>query len=254
MGKNPAAREGLTSLVLTLGMLLAGAGYGLVLVIAFLEPRGPEVSWLLIWQGLSLFTLGCNIEWVLKAHERMVALSIVSLVVNILQFPALILFVHGPDDVLIYAVCSLPFTLAGTAYNFWHLHRNGIVRFAQLRPTLAGTKALLSESWPFALSQAAVLVYWNSGTIILGFSHGDLAVGLYGTAARLIYMPTVISGAMLNAYYPVLSRMHGSPAEATRTAKEFMTLLAWMGLPLAALGSACGQHLAAMIYPAPFST
>jgi O-antigen/teichoic acid export membrane protein len=60
-------------------------------------------------------------------------------------------------------------------------------------------------------------------------------------------MPTIISGALLNAYFPVLSRMHDTPREAAETATELLTLLAWTGLPLAALGWACGQHLIEML-------
>jgi O-antigen/teichoic acid export membrane protein len=154
--------------------------------------------------------------------------------------------------VLIYAVCSLPFTLLGSAYNLFHLIRHGYLKLGRLRASLAGAGVLLRESWPIALSQGAVLIYWNSGALILGFTHGDEAVGLYSTAARLIFMPTIISGAMLNAYFPVLARTHDAPAEASRVAREFLTLLAWMGLPLTALGWACGGHLVDMMYGPQF--
>ena len=252
MARHPAATQELASLVSAIGLLLAGVSYGLVILVALIEPRGAAVSWLLIWQGLSVFVSAGNLEWVMKAHERMVAPSLVSLAVNVLQVPAILCLVRGPQDVLVYAVCGLPFLLAANGFNLWYLHRHRILRVSRLRFSFRGAKALLGETWPFALSYAAAMVSWNSGTVILGFTDGDLAVGLYGTAARLIVMPTIISGALLNAYYPVLARMHGAPREAARTAEEFLTLLAWAGLPLAALGWACGQHLVDMMFGPKF--
>jgi O-antigen/teichoic acid export membrane protein len=252
LAKAPDQTVPLASLIVTLQLAFGCVAYAIVLVIAWLEPRGPEVSTLLVWQGLNVFVSALTLEWALRAHERMVAFSVVALAVNLAQFPFLVLFVHGPEDVLIYAISSLPFTLLGAAYNLAHLIRHGYLRLSKLRPTLAGAAALLRESWPIALSQAAVLVYWNSGAIILGFSSGDEAVGLYSTAARLILMPTILSGAMLNAYFSVLSRATGEPAEAARIAREFLILLAWMGLPLTALGWACGAHLVDMMYGTQF--
>ncbi len=248
VAKNPAATAMLTSSILVVGMLLAVATYAVVLLIALIEPRGPRVSTLLVLQGLNIFVLACNLEWVLRAHEHMVAPAIASLVVNTLQLPVLLLFVHGPDDVVFYAVCGIPFVLLTVAYNGWYLQHRRLLSLRQLRLTLAGARMLLGESWPVVLSQAGVLIYWSSGAVILGFTDGDEAVGLYGTAARLIFMATIASGGMLNAYSPVLARVHDDPEKAAQVAREFTTLLAWMGLPLSVLGWAFGGHFVDMMY------
>src|SRR5574343_186044 len=70
------------------------------------------------------------------------------------------------------------------------------------------------NNWPMALSLLAVLVVSNSGALLLGFSRGDVEVGLYTTAYKLMFISTVASGAMMSAYFPVLSQVGNDPQQA----------------------------------------
>jgi O-antigen/teichoic acid export membrane protein len=252
IAKHPGRTVAIASAVVGAGSLIALVMYAIVVAIALLEPRGPEVSLLLVWQGLSLVPLAFTLDWVLRAHERMIAPSIASFAVNLLQLPVLLAAVHGPADVLTFAVCGIPLSCIAAIGLAVHVHRLGVLRLDRLRPALHGAGTLIRESWPVILSQVAVLVCWNSGTVILGFSHGDEAVGLYGTATRMIFMTTVLSGGLMNAYMPVLARVHGAPAQAVEVAGEFTAALVWMGLPLAALGWLAGGRLVDLMFGAEF--
>jgi O-antigen/teichoic acid export membrane protein len=123
---------------------------------------------LLLIQGITLFLASWNTGWVLQAHERMVSPSIANLAINILQLPVLLLFVHGPGDVNLYAFLALPFALAGVIFNFWYTSRHCAIRFGRLRATFSGARALLRESWSVGLIQLAVLIVQSSGIVILG--------------------------------------------------------------------------------------
>ncbi len=253
IARDPADTAHLTSVIITLQLLFALAAYAVIFAIAALDLRGPEISILLLLQSMSLLITACDVRWVMQAHECMVGPSIANVVVNAAQVPALIALVHSPDDVFVYVIFTLPFSLAGVVYNFWYLRRHGLLRLRQLRPALGGARRLLRESWPFALSQGAILLYYNCGAIILGFAAGDEPVGLYSTAYKLMMVSAVVSGAMWNAYFPVLTRAHATPPEAARIAAEFATLMAWMGLPIAALGWAVGRHAVVLLYGPQFA-
>jgi len=253
IASEPKQTARLTSLVLTLQMLLAIAAYAIVAAIAMINPRGGQTGVLLLLQGLALVVSAGTVSWVLQAHERMVWPAIASLVINLLQIPVLVAIIHGPDDVFAFVLYTLPFSLALIVFNFWYLHRHRLLRFGWLRPRLSGARRLLSECWPLALSQGAALLVINGGAIILGFTHGDEEVGHYTTAYKLMLVSTVVSGAMLTAYFPVLSRVRQDPTQAARVAREYLTLLAWMGLPIAALGWACGRHVNDLMFGAAFA-
>jgi O-antigen/teichoic acid export membrane protein len=253
LAKNPARAQELVGLLLTLQTGLAVLVYGIVVAIAALDLRGEEVSYLLLIQGGALFLTAWNTGWVLQANERMVTPSIAALIFNALQFPVLFLFIHRPDDVYLYAALTLPFTLFGVIYNLWYAGHHGFVRPSRLRPTIAGAWSILREAWPLALSGGAILIYYNCDTIILGFTDGDAVVGQYATAYKLMLVAGVITAALWNAYFPALARAHDSPAQATLLSREYLGLLAWMGLPIAALGWACGRHVVTLMYGAEFA-
>ncbi|UYN96174.1 MAG: flippase [Enhydrobacter sp.] len=243
----------IASLVLSLQFVFAIAAYLALVLIALLKPRGADASALLLLQGLSLVVGAASVAWVLQAHQRMVAPSVASLALGLLQIPALVALVQRPEDVHIFVLYTLPFSLALVAYGFRHLARHDLLRPSDIRPTLTGGRDLLAQAWPIALSQAAVLLIYNSGALVLGFTHGDDEVGYYTTAYRLMFMSTVISGAMLSAYFPVLARIRDDPHQARRVAAEFTTLMAWMGLPIAALGWACGRHVNDLLFGTQFA-
>lgn len=253
LAKDPARGQELLALLLTLQTVLSVLVYGIVVAIAALDPRGPAVSYLLLILGATLFLSAWNTGWVLQANERMVAPSVAALAFNVLQLPVLLLLIHRPDDIYLYAICTLPFTLFGVIYNLWYVGRHGLASPLRLRPTLTGASSILREAWPLALSQGAILIYYNCDTIILGFTDGDETVGQYATAYKLMLVAAVITAALWNAYFPALARAHDSPAQATALSREYTGLLAWMGLPIAALGWACGRHVVTLMYGAEFA-
>jgi O-antigen/teichoic acid export membrane protein len=50
-----------------------------------------------------------------------------------------------------------------------------------------------------------------------------------------------------------LARAHAQPAQATALAREYLGLLAWTGMPIAALGWACGRHLVNLMFGPAFA-
>lgn len=253
LARSPERSQSFAALVLSLQTLLACVVYAFVLVAASLEPRGPVVSMLLVIQGVTLFVTAFGTGWVLQAHERMVAPSLAGLAFNVLQLPALMLLVHGPDDLTLYAALTVAFAFGGVVFNFVYLARRGILRPLRLRPTLAGSWALLREAWPLALTQAALLVIANSNILLLGFTHGDEAVGQYTSAYRLMLVANLVTAALWNAYFPAFVRVEHDPGAAVRLSREYLGLLAWMGMPTAILGWMFGRHVVELLYGPAFA-
>ncbi|MBV8538834.1 MAG: flippase [Alphaproteobacteria bacterium] len=249
-GRDDAAR--LVSLILCLQVPLALIAYAAAVGVAALDLRGPQVSTLLLVQAVSLFFTAWNPVWALQAYERMVVPSLAALAFNALQLPILVFVVHGPGDVYLYVLCSLlPLLLTG-GFNFWYLARCGLP-LRSLRWTLEGARQCLNAAWPLALSGAAIVAYYNCGAIVLGFTHGDEAVGQYATAFRLMLVSSVVTTAIWGAYLPSLTRAQDNPAQGIRISRELIGLLAWLGFPIAALGWAFGRHVVDVMYGPAFA-
>ena len=112
----------------------------------------------------------------------MVAPSIAALAINMLQLPVLLLFVHSPGDVNLYAFLALPFALAGVIFNFWYisLSRRHSIR-SDCGNTLGARTAPAREFGRLDSSQTAVLIVQSSGIVLLSWqvARGDDAVGQY---------------------------------------------------------------------------
>src|ERR1044072_7498150 len=124
----PQETASITSLVLGLQMLFGLAAYAIVAAVALLHPRGGQASTLLLIQGVIILINAGSTIWVLQAHQRMAGPAIASLVINLLQIPALLLLIREPGDIYLFAAYTLPFSFALVGYYFWYLQRHAILR------------------------------------------------------------------------------------------------------------------------------
>lgn len=253
LARDPTKAQALFCLLTTLQTVMAAGAVSLLALLALLNVRGPEIGYLLVIQGFALIFSAWNTGWILQAHERMAMSSIAALAINAFQIPVFLFLVRGPADVYLYALGTLPFVLLITLFNLYYVSRLSLVRISGLRPTLKGAVGILRESWPLALAQGAILIYFNCDAIILGFTNGDATVGQYTTAYKLMLVSTTVTAALWNAYFPAFARSHATPAQAVTLSREYVRLLCWMGMPIAALGWACGRHAVELMYGPQFA-
>lgn len=241
------------SLLLTLQLILAVAGFAFAAGFAALGLRGPQVSLILTLQAIGLLLMPLNLTWLLHANERMAPAAFAEVISQVLMLPALVLFIHNPTHVIRYVLLGYPFRIGTIVYLMWYAGHHRLLRWREIRPTLHGSLALVKEAVPLGLSQVAILLYYNFDAIFLGFTRGDATVGLYSTAYNLMLMPLMFSGSLSNAYFPALSRAHGDEQQMKQVSTEFLRILVWMGFPIAAMGWAGGRYVVTLMYGQHFA-
>lgn len=240
------------ALLFLLQLLLGVASVLVVAAIAAFEPRGHEISVLLVLQSLTLLLLPFNFAWLLSAHERMTVASLVDILASLATVGGLFWLVHSPDHLVRYVIYVYPIRIAQQAFLLWYVTHIGLLRWKDLAFSLKGAGWLLKQAVPLGLSSIAILLYYNSDAIILGIVRDSTAVGHYATAYGMMLVPTVFSSALLGAYFPALTRAAGHPEQAAKTSRELLRALAWIGFPLAALGWAFGRAAAPAVYGPQF--
>ena len=75
---------------------------------------------------------------------------------------------------------------------------------------------LLKESWPMALANMFVIVYFRIDTVMLSLIKGDQPTGWYNVAYLLIYSLSFIPYTIMNSIYPKLSQLAKTSLEQTR--------------------------------------
>jgi O-antigen/teichoic acid export membrane protein len=254
VARDPDRAEHYVMLLALLQGILAALSFGLAVAFTLVVPRPAEVRLLIILYALGLFLKPLDLSWLLQAHERMTPLAAASAVSSVLHALSLILLVHEPAHVVRYVLLAYPFRLGLYGFMLYYGLRYRLLDWHSLRPTLIGGWNLLHSALPIGLSQVAILLYYNSDAIFLGFTHGDEAVGLYSTAYNLMLVPSMLlAGAMLSAYFPALSRVAGDADNARRVSGEFLKAMVWLGFPIAALGWALGRHVIVFLFGQGFA-
>lgn len=107
----------------------------------------------------------------------------------------------APTIVVIVALVT------GSAANFlyvsFHLWRQGLQWRWRLQ--LSTLRPLVRVAFPFAVAALCTAVYANSDTLLLQIFQNHRAVGLYGTASKMVIAFQVLPAALVGAMYPAMS-------------------------------------------------
>jgi polysaccharide transporter, PST family len=95
--------------------------------------------------------------------------------------------------------------------------RNAKARFV-IRQGLMSS--LLKESWPYALSTAAVAAYMKVDMILLGMLSTNFEAGVYGLCQRISEVLYVLPVVVVDVLYPQLVRHHHSESATAATATQ----------------------------------
>jgi len=227
---------------------LATLAFGLAVLFSIVVPRSAEVRLLLLLQGAGLFLLPLDITWLLQARERLAVLAGASMGASLLQAALLVLVIHQPSDVVQYVVLAYPCRLLLYSFILYYGWKQHLFVWQHLQSVLSHAWKLMGAGFPIGLSQLAVLIYYNSDSIFLGFTYGAATVGLYSTAYYLMLAPTFLSSALLNAYFPLLSRVTNDDEAAKQVSGSFLKAMIWLSFPIAALGWAVGRYVILLLF------
>ena len=113
--------------------------------------------------------------------------------------------------------------------------------------------AAMCEGWSLFLSTASTTLYTAANPIILGFVAGNIAVGHYNAAERLLSAVRGLIGPISQSLYPRITRlMNDSRAEAFALVRKLLRLQGAATLALSAFLFAGAPSLVAVLYGSAF--
>ncbi len=253
VARDPAQATRYVSLLFLIQAGLSAVALALSVSLGGLVGRGPEIRLLLVLHTLGLLLLPFDLTWLLHARERMSRLAFASVALQAFQLAALFALIRGPEHMFLYVLFPYPFRLALNAFTVWYALRHRLFDWRGLSFKLRGAGSLLKASMPLVLSQVAILLYYNSDMIFLGFTQPSEVVGLYSTAYSMMLVPVFLILSLSNAFFPSVARSLGDAEEAGRASEQFLRLSIWLGFPLAALGWGAGRHLIGFLFGGEFA-
>jgi O-antigen/teichoic acid export membrane protein len=238
-----------TALPLKIG--LATVSWLILIGIASVAPLPEATRALLPLAGLLLLpeaALGAMRAFV-NGRQRMEVSSAIDMVVRLIAlaaaFPALVAG-WGVAGVLASSVGAGLIGAACYGALLWRWQTPPL-----WRGSVAGWRACLVESYPFALTSLAAMVYARVDLVLLGLWQGETATGWYGAAYRLWEAIGLLPSSLLDAMFPEMSRLAGNREKLPRLQTLFHTAgraMSTVGLVLVAAGIPAAGVLIGLVY------
>lgn len=183
--------------------------------------------------GLTVVGSSAFPQWYFQGLERMRAVALIQAIGKLATFIATFVFVHSPKDLLAAAaILSMP-TVVAAAICALFLRRVAPVRLH--RPRLADIRAAFASSWHLFQSIAAVSLYLNSNTFVLGLMSGTYSVGLYAISNKVALAAFNFITPVIQAIFPRASVVL---RQSSRDGRRFVVRLMLALLPIGAALSA----------------
>lgn len=229
--------------------LLTLVAYAAFFLCLFLVPNFKEYRLLLMISSVTIVfnTLGFN--WLYNVFEEYGYITVRAVLFQALSLVVLFLFVKTPEDYYIYAVINVFASAGSNLCNFIRMRR-----YLRLFP--GGHYELKKHMKPivtiFGMSVAGT-IYQDSDITIIGFIKGDVEVGLYSAAVKIMYVLTNMLSSLGTVILPRMSYYikSGRKGEYDRLTAKAIDFVLMLTIPIAAgvfllsremLGLVCGEE------------
>lgn len=118
----------------------------------------------------------------------------------------------------------------------------------------ARTRRVARDSWPLAVSAAAIAVYMTVDQVMIGLIAGREEVGLYAAAVRISEATLLVPMVIVAAASPLLTRLHRTDGVAYRAqTQRVLNAFVAMGVVLAAVGLVVAGPLVRVLYGSAYA-
>lgn len=143
---------------------------------------------------------------IFQAFGKMEYQSIANILLSLFMFGGTLIGIEQGSDVVWFAILSFVTSAIVLGYSFTVC----IWKFVlpKLEIDLKFWKQMLKEALPFGLSSIFVLIYFYSDSVMLSVIKGNLEVGIYNAAYRLVYLLLIIPSLYFTAIFPIMSKLY----------------------------------------------
>lgn len=162
----------------SIAMALATVAYVTVIMSV---PRFAEDRVLFLINILTLVFTLLGVDWVYKGLEQYQFIAVRSIAFKVISIIAMFLLVKQQSDVVTYGTITVLAAVGSNVFNFINLRHMIIIK----RHTNLNIKQHIKPTLSFFFLAIATIVYTNLDVVVLGFIHGNDAVGYYNAAVKI---------------------------------------------------------------------
>ena len=198
---------------LAINALTTAAAYVLFFLSLYIIPKFHDYRFLLLIASGEILLQSMGLEWLYQALEEYRYIALRSLAFQILALGCLFLFVRDRDDIAAYMIISIAATSGSYILNF--IHAKKYIRFRRY-PEYHFRRHFKPLLVLFAMA-VSIELYNVLDTTMLGFIHGDAAVGRYTAAIKINRVMVRLLTSLSAVMFPRISYYIGrNETEKTR--------------------------------------
>lgn len=141
---------------------------------------------LIIVQSLTIAATTLGADWLNSAMEDFRYITIRTVTFQLISLALMFIFVHNPEDYLIYTVISLLPSAGANIVNIWYRRRYCRVNFIRNIKSNIEWKRHITPILLLFVMVLAQSIYSNVDITMLGLMYGDREVGIYTTARKIV--------------------------------------------------------------------
>jgi len=169
--------------------------------VAWFLDKPPTVRLVVVFTGLSFFSLALDTSWVYKGLERNRLVGLALVLGQVLYVGTVVIVVRGPEDVIFVPLAQ--FLGEGSAALLLLV---SVFRLGEIKLDLHEGLNILQSSGLLTLSRLLRTLIFTSDVVLLGLLLGEREVGIYAAPYRFCFVLLAIATAIHVSYLPALTR------------------------------------------------
>jgi O-antigen/teichoic acid export membrane protein len=203
--------------------------------------------------GISLFTNALDLSWFFLGEKQMWPAVVADIMTQLLLASCAYGCIHQPEQAFLMPIFFVAGrVLAVTFLIATFIRLNGLPIFGIDWPFL---RNLLSKALPLCGSQVMCMISNNFDLLLIGVVLGTTGAGLYGAAARIVWVPTTIAVAYYTALRPLVARAYTQGFETVeQTFQRSVRVTTALSLGIATGGIVLAQPLMIQMFGAKYAS
>ena len=188
--------------VFSLNCIFTIFSYGILFLCLLCFSKLDQYKYVIVIQSLQILLTTFGADWINSIYEDFFYLMVRYVAIQLLCLIGLIVFVKGPEDILIYTFISVMANSGGNLCNYIYLKKRGII----LRFTInIDIKRHMPSILILFFNNVASVVYLNSDITMLGLYLNDDQVGVYTVTSKIYSMIKSVINALVMVTVPRFS-------------------------------------------------
>ena len=186
---------------------------------------------LIILQSLTIIATTLGADWLNSAMEDFKYITLRTVAFQFISLLLMFVFVHRPEDYIIYALICLVSNAGANILNMWYRGKYCKVSFTK---NIEWKHHLMPIIYLFVMLLAQT-IFASADSTMLGLMHGDYDVGIYATAHKVSGMINQMIGSLLWVIMPRMAYYFdaGDYARINKLLRKVLGFNLLAGLPLA---------------------